>query len=951
MGEHLIPTTGTWVLAKASPEKSPGVVMGSQSSPRGTSLTVEWIGTGKRDVVPLRELTCGLRPGYEVLHVPASAFEQPLGYGVLESLRQLGGRTQALVDFVQDGARVWVPWERLRFIKGARFRFRSGDQGGADAAERLRLRNLAHALVLWNENTGALSHFDIDPLPHQIHLVHHILSSGNLNWLIADDVGLGKTIEAGLLIAALRQRSVARRVLLVVPAGLTRQWQEDLKYKFGLDDFQIYGSDFHINDPTHWKIHDRVITSLDKAKGDNHLELLLKAEPWDLIIFDEAHRLTRRQYGMKFKKSDRFVLAEALRQRTRNVLMLTATPHQGNQSQFQALLELLRPELKEHLSLLGIDSSVLSKMVFRNRKSDVTDIDGNFVFHGQTSRMVQVGSSAELIELETQLRSYLKLGYSAAEHLGKRRGGAIGFVMTVYRKLAASSIRTLQLALMRRLVRLTSEASLAGNADDDLLDERYAGEYEEAKAAAQESRAEFFVGETERLKTLIEVCRTAGEDDQKMHAFLERVIAPITRENPDERVLIFTEYRGTQDYIVEQLQQRYGADKVDVINGGMNVEERRAAIARFEGEGQFLVSTEAGGEGLNLHRRCHLLVNYDLPWNPMRLAQRIGRLYRYGQQHHVVAFNLQGVNSADDLVVSNMYARLEQVAADMAGIDQTSSENLVSDIVGELASLLDVEDILEQASSAGVQRTQESIEEAMRRARETSELQRKLFQHAVSYDADEMRSGFRVGALHLQEFVFGMVRLLGGTVGESRRFPGAAWLLDVPAAVGLPRLGRDGRITFDRELRGESTPVELLDLDHPFVVALMDRARSYDFQGLTAAAGLRDFSHVVTAMLRWQDERGQRLRQEFHAIAVDHQGALHANPQQVADWLLKPIDTVPCQINRAITNEIHAGVESFIDAQLARRSNANLHPENREWLSAAWCSEPELTAADVQGTT
>ncbi len=951
MGEYLIPADGAWVFAKAPSEKSPGVVMASHSSARGVSLTVDWIARGKRDVVPLQELECGFKPGYEVLHVPSSSFEISLGYGVVHSLRQLGGRTQALVDFLQDGERIWIPWERLRFIKGARFRFRSGDQGGADAAERLRLRNLAHALVLWNENTGALSHFDIDPLPHQIHLVHHILSSGNLNWLIADDVGLGKTIEAGLLIAALRQRDVARRVLLVVPAGLTRQWQEDLKYKFGMDDFLIYGRDFNISDTTHWKLYDRVIASLDKVKGDDHLARLMEAEPWDLIIFDEAHRLTRRQYGMKYKKSDRFLLAEALRQRTRNLLMLTATPHQGDQSQFQALLELLRPELKEQFSLLGIDSSVLSKMVFRNRKSDVTDIDGNFVFHGQTSRMVQVDSSPELVELESQLRSYLRLGYSAAEHLGPRRGSAIGFVMTVYRKLAASSIRTLQLALMRRLARLTSEAALAGPVNDGDMDERYAGEYEEATVSAQETRAEFFAGETERLKTLIEVCRTAGEDDQKMLAFLERVIAPITRENADERVLIFTEYRGTQDYIVDQLRQRYGDSKVDVINGGMNVDERRAAIAHFEGEGQFLVSTEAGGEGLNLHRRCHLLVNYDLPWNPMRLAQRIGRLYRYGQQHHVVAFNLQGVNSADDLVVSNMYARLEQVAADMAGVDQTSSENLVSDIVGELASLLDVEEILEQASRAGVNRTQESIEEAMRRARETSELQRKLFHHAVSYDADEMRSGFRVGALHLQAFVFGMVRLLGGTVGESRRYPGAAWLLDVPAAAALPRLGRDGRITFDRELRGDSTPVELLDLDHPFVKALIDRARSYDFQGLTAAGGLPGFSHVVTAMLRWQDERGQRLRQEFHAIAVDRQGALHANPQPVTDWLLKPIDTVPCFVDRTVTNDIHTSVESFIDAQLARRSNANLHPENREWLSAAWCSESELPVAQARGTT
>lgn len=938
----LIPANGAWVLSSGSSDRPlPGVVRASHKSPKGVSLTVTWTGTGVSEVIPLHTVACGLRPGYTVLHVPASTFEKSLGYGVVESLRTLGKRTQALVDFVAEGHRIWVPWQRLRFIKDARFRFRTGDQGGSDAAERFRLRSLAHALALWNENTGALSHFDIDPLPHQIHLVHHILGSGNLNWLIADDVGLGKTIEAGLLIAALRQRGIARRILIVVPAGLTRQWQEDLKYKFGLDDFLIYGSDFTISDPVHWKLYDRVITSLDKAKGEAHLPKLMEAEDWDLVIFDEAHRLSRRQYGTKFEKSDRFRLAEALREKTRNVVMLTATPHQGNQSQFQALLELLRPELRDRFAMLDVDSSVLAKMVFRNRKSDVTDIDGNFVFHGQTSRMVQVDSSPELRELEAQLRAYLKLGYQAAERVGRRRGSAIGFVMTVYRKLAASSIRTLQLALTRRLSRLTSEAASARFLGD-LGDERFEGEYEEARVGIDEAREEFFFGEVEKLKTLIEECRVACEEDDKMDAFLDRVIAPITHANSTERVLVFTEYRGTQDYIVEQLAARYGADKVDIINGSMDVDERRAAIARFEGAGQFLVSTEAGGEGLNLHRRCHMLVNYDLPWNPMRLAQRIGRLYRYGQQHHVVAINLQGVASADDQVVSNMYARLQQVAADMAGVDQTPSENLVSDIVGELASLLDVEEILEKAATAGVRRTEENIEEAMRRARETAELQLDLFQHAVSYDADELRAGFRVGVPHLKAFVFGMVTLLGGAIRESRRFPGEAWRIEVPADARLPRLGREGRVTFSRDLRQQAVELEMLDLDHPFVQDLLSRARSYDFQGLTAGATLSGYGHVVTAMLRWQDERGQRLRQEFLAVAVDSEGQLHANPPGVVSWFLEPMDTDRWQVDRDATREVHDNVERFIDNQLARKSNASLHPENREWLGAAWCREAAM---------
>src|SRR5690606_12050609 len=277
----LIPTNGAWVFSSNAPDpRLPGVVQASHRSPRGVSITVAWTGSGASDVIPLGTVECGLRPGYTVLHVPASSFERSLGYGVVESIRTLGGRTQALVDFLAEGHRIWVPWQRLRFIKDARFRFRTGDQGGPDAAERFRLRSLAHALALRKENTGALSHSDIDPLPHQIHLVHHILGSGNLNRLIADDLGLRQTLEPGLLVAALPRRGIARRILIVVPAGLTRQWQEDLKYKFGLGDFLIYGSDFTISAPVHWKLYDRVITSLDKAKGETHLPRLMEAEDW-----------------------------------------------------------------------------------------------------------------------------------------------------------------------------------------------------------------------------------------------------------------------------------------------------------------------------------------------------------------------------------------------------------------------------------------------------------------------------------------------------------------------------------------------------------------------------------------------------------------------------------------------------------------------------------------------
>ena len=182
------------------------------------------------------------------------------------------------MDFPETGTRVWLPYENLKQIRGVRHAFARPREPFRGDAERFRLRCLAYALELWNENTGALSHLDIDPLPHQIHLVHQILASGNLNWLIADDVGLGKTIEVGMLLAALQQRDVFRRILIVTPAGLTQQWKDELHFKFGMSEFQIYGVDFEVNDGRHWRLYNHVIGSIDRFKAEGHKESLLGAD-------------------------------------------------------------------------------------------------------------------------------------------------------------------------------------------------------------------------------------------------------------------------------------------------------------------------------------------------------------------------------------------------------------------------------------------------------------------------------------------------------------------------------------------------------------------------------------------------------------------------------------------------------------------------------------------------
>ena len=469
------------------------------------------------------QATQWLYAGMDVLEMPSTPAATSLGRESFFAAERYG-HEQLLVEFQEAGHRVWLPWQNLCQVKGVKHRYILGEQDGEDVAERLRLRTLAWALKLWNENTGALARFDIDPLPHQIHLVHHILASGDLNWLIADDVGLGKTIETGLLLAALRQRKQARRILLITPAGLTRQWQEELYLKFGMGDFRIYGDDFKISEPRHWKMYDCVIGSIDRLKNENHLELLLQAEPWDLVIFDEAHRLTRRQYGMKYSSSQRFDLLR-LRSRADSFLLLTATPHQGQQDSFVALLELLHPDRKNELLTLSQNPEILQDMVFRNRKADVTDLDGNFIFYGKTTRAMKVPASEAAKEFDKALQEYLKRGYQAGSEMGLQ-GNAIGFVMTVYRKLAASSIASIYEALVHRRQLKREESSVPYEIFDrraalDSIDRRFEGESEEA--AFKTSGDEFFAGELDLLKPIVSMAEQLRKRIESFNSFWKKL--------------------------------------------------------------------------------------------------------------------------------------------------------------------------------------------------------------------------------------------------------------------------------------------------------------------------------------------------------------------------------------------------------------------------------------------
>lgn len=881
-------------------------------------------------IVPLAELKSGFQLGMEVLYHSPSNIKANFGIGVVCKTRHLGGCDQMLVDFTGIGQQHWLPYETLEFTRGPKHRFIVDGRQDEDAPERFRMKSLAHAIETWNENTGAFSHLDIDPLPHQIHLVHHILAQDNLNWLIADDVGLGKTIETGMLLKALEQRGRARRILLITPAGLTQQWKDELRDKFAFSNFWIYGDGFTISETREWQMFNHVISSIDRLKDPEHFDSIMQAEPWDIIIFDEAHRLSRRQYGLKYESSLRFKLAQALRQKTDAMVLLSATPHQGKQDKFISLLELLRPDRKHEIDTLDLNPHILREMMYRNNKSDVTDSEGNFIFKGKTTKSIKVKINHSYKEFDKELQNYLRKGYSKAKSLGTS-GNAIGFVMTVYRKLAASSTMAIFKALERRKARLQGEW-LASHSEEylNIADERYIGEVEELFDASQ---SEFFDGEMNLLEVLIMQCQALLKEDSKLSLFMEKLLNNILQQKTDEKVLIFTEYRSTQDYLKQTLVEKFGNNKVELINGSMKHLDRRRAINRFENEGQFLISTEAGGEGINLQRHCHIMVNYDLPWNPMRLVQRIGRLYRYGQQKHVIVFNMHSPDTADEQIMELMYDRINQVVQDLSGFGEEFNERLSDDILGEIAELIDVADILQEATVEGIIRTQERIEDALNKAKEAAGKQRELFEFSASFNPNELRDEFVPTSNHIAAFVDGMLRFLHIEVLE-KTHNDLVWHIRLPDAL-LEELGiRKGRweVTMDRLLATSRPDTHMLDLESFLMRYMLKTAKSYEFKGQTAIINNASMKPgaLIFGFLRWQNARGIRQRQEYTAWHIDEAGIVTDNPLSLSDFLKVPLSSGEKMHNSEYNRHLFSKMEQAANTRLSALSSKWLHPENIE---------------------
>ncbi|MCL4785392.1 MAG: DEAD/DEAH box helicase [Verrucomicrobia bacterium] len=556
----------------------------------------------------------------------------------------------------------------------------------------------------------------VDPLPHQLDAVYnHLLKSARVRFLLADDAGAGKTIMAGLLLKELKLRGLVERVLIVCPANLAFQWQRELADRFQETFHILRGADLRVQYGVNlWNDKPQIITSMDLAKRDEILPSVRQAEDWDLVIVDEAHRMSARDVE---HKSERYRLGELLREKTAHYLLLTATPHKGDPGNFSLFLQLLDQEAYADVKSIHDAMDRREAACYLRRTKEVMlnfpkpQADGSWkaekLFTKRIPTTVAFSLEGDEMELYRAVTQYVQRQSARAAEAGDdRRARAVGFIMAMYQRRMASSTHSLKQSLLRRqksLKQLLETANHLGELPmpdiptdeeweemDDAEREAKERELERATLARRKPELE------EELKDIADLIAQAQQVEDGGHELkLRRLKAQLTEQgifsDRNVRLLLFTEYKDTLDYLVAKLKA-WGLT-VGQIHGGMKPGSRDEEGTRLYAERSFwdlktqvLVATEAAGEGINL-QCCHVLFNYDIPWNPSRLEQRMGRIHRYGQTKDCLIFNFFAQNTVEGKVLHKLLEKLQVIR-------DALDDDAVFNVVGEVLPSNQIERLL-----------------------------------------------------------------------------------------------------------------------------------------------------------------------------------------------------------------------------------------------------------------
>lgn len=780
----------------------------------------------------------------------------------------------------------------------------------------------------------AVATSDVQPLPHQIRAVYgELLPRTPLKFLLADDPGAGKTIMAGLYIKELLLRDDVKHCLIVAPGGLVGQWQDELFLKFGLR-FDVLTPQLIDAQPnvSPFERHPLLIARMDQLSRNEQLQEQLGETEWDLIVVDEAHRMGAHFFGGKLEKTKRFLLGEMLGGITRHLLLMTATPHSGKEEDFQLFLTLLdRDRFEGKRSTSANTNGVMRRMV----KEDLLTFDGKKLFPERIAETVPYTLTQLEYTLYEAVTHYVREGMNRAEKLGGKRKNTVGFALTVLQRRLASSPEAIFQSLGRRIARLQRKrqeildgtyTEPAATIDPDAVDaDEYSSDelesleeelLDEATAARTIHELDAELAELDTLVALARQVRDSGTDKKwsELSAILQDHVLTTDAKGWPRKLIIFTEHRDTLDYLTTRIGSLLGRpDAVQAIHGGVARDQRRRITEEFTKNRncQILVATDAAGEGLNL-QAAHLMVNYDLPWNPNRIEQRFGRVHRIGQTEVCRLWNLVADNTREGAVFTRLLEKLDQMRQTYGG--------KVFDVLGEAFNETPLRNLLMDAIQYGEQpevraRMHEVIDASVGDGLVELMNERALAaDHLADAELHQLRAAMdeaRARRLqpHYVEMAFkeAFTRLDGRIV---RRERGRYEITNVPqhlrASAQAAVATRYDRVTFDlsRVQGDDDHRADLLAPGHALHDAVMAETIRR-FQGalntgtVLVSATIETPTLLVGVIEEIADATGESIARRFRYVFVTPDGAVQpAGPAPYLDCVAAPVSPVVDQVRR-----------------------------------------------------
>lgn len=797
----------------------------------------------------------------------------------------------------------------------------------------------------------------VEPLPHQISAVYQeMLPKLPLRYVLADDPGAGKTIMTGLFIKELIARGDLKRCLIVSPGSLSEQWQDELYQKFHLQ-FEILTND-RMESAASGNIFTEVdlcICRLDKLARNDELQEKLKVSEWDLIVCDEAHKMSATIWGGEVKYTRRFQLGRLLSNITRNFLLLTATPHNGKEDDFHLFLSLIDPDRFEGSHGNSQQAVDVSDVMRRLVKEELLKFDGRPLFPERIAYTVNYSLSSLEAQLYAEVTEYVQEEFNRADNLNNERKTTVGFALTILQRRLASSPEAIYQSLRRRRERLErrlAEEKLGKRAaevhtnwddyDDDDLPGNEQEEMEEkvvdhASAAATITELEAEIHTLKHLETMANQVRMSGVDrkwDELSH-LLQDEKTMFSGDGQREKLIIFTEHKDTLNYLTEKIRTLFGdTDSVVTIHGGMVRDERRKVEELFRQDKgvRILVATDAAGEGINL-QRAHLMINYDLPWNPNRLEQRFGRIHRIGQTEVCHLWNLVAQETREGFVFQRLFQKLDEERQALGG--------KVFDILGKMTfdnrSLREL--LIEAVRYGNDPKVRNRLNEVVDHSMNSESFRKLIEERALTDDVMDIQSVMAIkedmeriethklqphfiGAFFLEAFrsVGGKIRQRENGRYEITSVPYAVRNRDMQIGFGEPVLMRYERICFDKAFCNvQGLPAAALVCPgHPLLEATIDLIRERNVDVMKRGAVFID-----------EDDYGTEARLLFYIEDAVQDGIILKDGNRRT--ISKHIHFVELRENGTASS---AGYAPYLDYRAASETE---YEAIRSWLgSQAW---------------